>query len=61
MLTDLVLGDLMPDREQKILALIHLLPEQGVEFGVSPLLGEEVGRHDNGPFELKRGALRLVS
>lgn len=47
MLTDLVLGDLMPDREQKILALIHLLPEQGVEFGVSPLLGEEVGRHDN--------------
>jgi hypothetical protein len=46
-LTDLVLGDVMPDREHKILALIHPLPEQGVEFGLSPLLGEEVGRHDD--------------
>jgi hypothetical protein len=46
-LTDLVLGDVMPDREHKILALIHPLPEQGVDFGLSPLLGEEVGRHDD--------------
>jgi hypothetical protein len=36
---DLVLGDVVPYREHKILALIHLLAEQGVELGLSPVPG----------------------